>query len=170
MIEFSLANGGGLIVFSPEDVTGLIVSMFDQFDAVNSNSSTLLLSLARSLTRIYSNSCRSDISLHIGILQTHLTNCLLPAVELPDMETFAPELLQDPIISPFRQVTAANPELLFEYFNFIAQCMSRYSSTWVHNDVQRWMLSSLISLSIPEGGMSFQGATDILVFPYLLGT
>ena len=158
-----MSSGGGLLAFSPEDVTELLTSQINQYTAMTSNSSTLLLSLAKSLTRVFSNTHRPEISSQISILLTHLANCLLPPLSLPKMEIFTPEIMHQSIVSPFRDVATANPELMFEYFNFVAQTMSRYSATWTDNNIQRWMLCILTSLGMPEGGMSFQGSIDFLV-------
>ena len=79
------------------------------------------------------------------------------------MELFLPDILQQIPVIQFREITTANPELLFEYFNFIAHTMARYSTAWDVDYVQRWMLSILVSLGIPEAGMSFQGAIEFLV-------
>jgi hypothetical protein len=68
-----------------------------------------------------------------------------------------------PLTLPFREITKSNPELLFQYFEFLAQTMSRYSPTWTQDTVQNLLLCILISLGIPEGGMAFQGAVDFLV-------
>jgi hypothetical protein len=163
MVQFSLSNAGGLLVFSPDDVTELITSHLSPQNAMNSNSSTLLLSLATSLTKIYSNKGRQDITPQITLLMNYLTDSLLPSIVLPEMEIFAPEILHQSLVRVFDHIIVSNPELLFEYFGFLVQTMSRYSSTWTQHNVQRWMLCILVSLGIPEGGMSFQGATDFLV-------
>jgi hypothetical protein len=152
-------------VFLPEDVTELIVSQVTRDNAMESNSSTLLLSLATSLAKVHSNASRPDIGSHVILLMNHLTDSLLPPVAFPEMETFRPELLQDPRSAAFRMVTTSNPELLFEYFGFLAQTISRYSTAWTKENVQRWMLCILVSLGMPEGGMSFQGSIDFLVVP-----
>lgn len=98
----------------------------------------------------------------------YLTAALLPPIVLPEMAAFAPEILCQPLTKPFQEIIISNPELLFEYFGFLAQTMPRYSVTWTVPNVQRWMLCILVALGIPEGGMSFQGAIDFLVFPSLM--
>jgi hypothetical protein len=166
MLQFSLLNGGvGLLVFSPFDVIQMITTHFSRHDAMNSNTSILILSLATSLTKTYSNPARPDISPQIAGLVDHITNSLLPPVVLPE-HSLPPEILEQPLAIPFREITTSNPELLFQYDGFLMQTiMSRYSSTWTHNTIQRVMLSILVALGIPEGGMSFQGAVDFLVRP-----
>ena len=150
-------------MFSPGDVTELITSHLSRQNAVDSNSSTLLLSLAASLSKLYTNTTRPEIVPEIKLLMDYLTDTLLPPIILPEMEIFAPEILHQPLIKPFHDIIISNPELLFEYFGFLEQTMHRYSITWTTQNVQRWMLCVLVSLGIPEGGMSFQGAIDFLV-------
>jgi hypothetical protein len=163
MAQFSLSNGGGLLIFPPGDVTELVTSHIGRQNVMDSNSSTLLLSLATSLTKLYSNTSRPEILPEISLLMNYLTDTLLPPTALPEMATFAPEILHAPLTKPFHDIILSNPELLFEYFGFLAHTMQRYSITWTPQNVQRWMLCILISLGIPEGGMSFQGAIDFLV-------
>jgi hypothetical protein len=163
MIEFALSNGGGLLLFSPEDVTMLVIAQLNANNVLESNSSTLLVSLAGHMTKVYSNKSRCDISPQITELMNHLTDSLLPALVLPEELAFPVELLHQPLIRQFQKLTTSNPELLFEYFNFLAQSMSRYSATWTQNQCQKWMLCILVSLGAPESGMSFLGAIDFLV-------
>lgn len=153
------------MLFSPEDVTELITFHLTQQNAMDSNSSTLLFSLATSLTKLYSNTNRPEITPQITLLMNYLTDSLLPLIVLPDMETFSLDMLHQPIVRPLDHIIISNPELLFEYFGFLVQTMPRYSTTWTQQNVQRWMLCILVSLGIPEGGMSFQGSFDFLVVP-----
>jgi hypothetical protein len=81
------------------------------------------------------------------------------------MGVFLPEILHQPLVTPFHHATIANPELLYQYFEFLSKTMTRYTATWKEELVQRWMLCILISLGNPEGGMSFQGAVEFLVIP-----
>src|SRR5208337_974238 len=112
MVQFSLSNAGGLLVFSPDDVTELITSHLNQQNAMNSNSSTLFLSLATSLTKIYSNKGRQDITPQITLLMNYLTDSLLPSIVLPEMKTFAPEILHQSLVRVFDHIIVSNPELL----------------------------------------------------------
>lgn len=169
MVQFSLSNGGGLLVFSPGDVTELVMSHMGRQNVMDSNSSTLVLSLATSLTKLYSNSTRPKILPEITLLMNYLTDALLPPIVLPEIAVFAPEILHQPLTKPFHDIIISNPELLFEYFGFLAQTKQRYSITWTPQNVQRWMLCILIALGTPEAGMSFQGAIDFLVFPQVNG-
>src|SRR5215471_6967925 len=104
MVQFSLSNGGGLLVFSPGDVTDLVTSHIGRQNVMESNSSTLLLSLTTSLTKIYSNKTRPEILQEITLLMNYLTDVLLPSAVLPEMATFLPEILHQPIIKPFHDI------------------------------------------------------------------
>jgi hypothetical protein len=166
IVDFSLSHHGGLLVFSPEDVIALITTSITQENAMTSNASTLLLSLATSLTKIYSNANRPDISLQVTLLMDHLSNTLLPTIHLPKMQHFLPQILDHLMFRPFRLPIISNPEVIFEFFRFISQTMTRYSVTWSQHNVERWMACILVSLGYPEGGLAFQGAADFLVhFP-----
>ena len=162
MLQFSLLNGSvGLLTFSPHDATTIIQGHFSRLDAIHSNTSTLLLSLATSLTKTYSNSTRSDISPLIAMLINDTTHAIFPPLPLPKTTTLPPEILEQLV---FRDVITSNPELLYQFFEFIGQTMTRYSTTWTQDAVQTFMLFILVALGIPEGGMSFQGSIDFLVF------
>jgi len=169
MIQVSLLSCGGLLVFSPHDVTELITLHLSQVSVKESNSSTLLFSLATSLTKFFSNKKRRKIVSEVTLLMNYLTDSVLPAIVFPEMPIFAPEILQQQsLIRPFLDIIISNPELLFDYFGFLAQTMRRYSETWTQYNVQRWMLCILISLGTPESGMAFQGAINFLVIPYFV--
>jgi len=154
-----------LLAFSPGDITELITTHLDRSDPLESNTSTLLLSLAQSLTKIYSNPVRPDITPQISNLLNHSSNSLLPQLSLPDVETFPPEILRSTLTTTFRNTATSNPELFFEYFGFLGRTIQRYSGTWGWESTQKWMLCTLVSLGNPEGGMAFQGAIDLLVIP-----
>jgi hypothetical protein len=147
------------------DVIALITTSVDAQKAMTSNASTLLLSLATSLTKIYSNSSRPDISQQIAVLMDHFCNALLPDLHLPEMQHFLPEIQHQPIFQPFHNLIISNPEVFSEFFRFISQTMSRYSITWSHKNVERWMSCILVALGYPESGLAFQGATEFLVTP-----
>jgi hypothetical protein len=167
IVDFSLLHHGGLLVFSPADVIALITTSVNQQNVMTSNASTLLLSLATSLTKIYSNANRPDISQQITLLMDHLCNTLLPPIHLPEMQHFIPEILQQPTFQPFHALIISSPELISEFFRFISQTMTRSSMTWTQHNVERWMSCVIVSLGYPESGLAFQGATDFLVhLPY----
>lgn len=166
IVDFSLSHHGGLLVFSPEDVVALITTSITQENAMTCNASTLLLSLATSLAKIYTNANRPDISPQVTLLMDHLSNALLPTTDLPEMQHFHPQILERLTVLPFRLPIISNPEVIFEFFRFISQTMSRYSVTWSQHNVERWMVCILVSLGYPESGLAFQGARDFLVhFP-----
>jgi hypothetical protein len=165
IIQFSLVNEGGLLEFSPDDITEFITTQLDRSNPLESNTSTLLLSLAQSLTKIYSNPTRSDITPQISNLLNHTSNSILPQLALPDLETFPPDILQSTLFTAFRNYAISNPELFFEYFGFLGRTIPRYSGTWTWESTQKWMFCTLVSLGNPEGGMAFQGAIDLLVNP-----
>lgn len=154
-----------MFVFSPDDITEFITAQLDRSDPLESNTSTLLLSLAESLTKVYSNPTRPDITPQISNLLDHLSNMILPQLTLPDLETFPPEVLQSTLVTPFRNTAMSNPELCFEYFGFLGRTIPRYSSTWKRESTQKWMFCTLVSLGNAEGGMAFQGAIELLVIP-----
>jgi hypothetical protein len=166
-MSFSLSSGGGLLVFSPTEVTYMVTSHFGQGFAMNANSSPLVLNLATSLVKVYSGKTKADFSPQIDLLITQITKALLPLNMLPtmvlDMASFPPELLQDVHLIPFRKMTGSYPELYFKYFEFLARTMHRYSTTWKKDVTQNWMVCILVSLSHTEAGMAFQGAADFLV-------
>lgn len=152
-------------MFSPDDCTELITTQLDRNDPLESNTSTLLLSLAQSITKVYSNPKRPDIAPQISILLDRTTNTILPSLTLPVFETFPPEVLLSTLVTPFRDAATSNPELLFEYFEFLGRTLQRYSGIWKHESLQKWMFCTLVTLGNPEGGMAFQGAIDFLVNP-----
>jgi hypothetical protein len=123
------------------------------------------LSLAQSITKVYSNPNRPDIAPQISILLDRSTDTILPSLTLPDFETFPPEILLSTHVTAFRDTAMSNPELLFEYFGFLARTLQRYSGTWKRESLQKWMFCTLVTLGNPEGGMAFQGAIDLLVNP-----
>ena len=167
IVEFSLLKEGGILLFSPKDCTELIITQLDRGNPLESNTSTLLLSLAQSLTKLYANPNRPDISPQISDLLDCSSNAILPRIILPDLETFPPEILFSPLITPFRDAATSNPELYFEYFGFLGRTLQRYSGTWKRESLQRWMFCTLISLGNPEGGMAFPGAINLLVNPVI---
>jgi len=142
-----------------------ITTQLDRSDPLASNTSTLLLSLAQSLTKVYSNPTRPDITPQISNLLDHSSSSILPQLALPTLETFPPEILQSSLVVPFRNTATSNPELFFEYFGFLGRTIPKYSSTWRWENTQKWMFCILVSLGNPEGGMAFQGAVDLLVIP-----
>jgi hypothetical protein len=164
IVDFSLSHHGGLLVFSPADVIALITASITPQNAMTSNASTLLLSLATSLTKTYSNANRPDISPQVTLLMDHLSNTLLPTIHLPEMQHFLPQILEQLMFRPFRLSIISNPEVIFEFFRFVSQTMIRYSVTWSQRNVERWMACILVSLGYPESGLAFQGATDFLVY------
>jgi hypothetical protein len=163
MMSFALSSGRGLLVFSPDEVTYLVTSHFDRPNAMDWNSSTVVLNLATSLVRLYSGKNKPDIHAQIDSLIDHLTKTLLPPLTFPESSTFSPELLQDSHVSVFQEMIRSYPELYYKYFEFIGTTMYRYSMTWKQDLVQRWMTCILVSLSQTEAGMSFQGAVEFLV-------
>lgn len=163
MLRYSLANPGGLLIFTPENVTVLIMALFNRNSALDSISATLLVSLAARMTRVYSNKHKPDISRQVASLIDYLTNSILPQLPGVQIPMLSLEIINQPEVLPFRTVTTYNPELLFNFFLFISHTISRYSSTWTEDAVQRWMICILVSLGSPESGMSFQGAADFLV-------
>jgi hypothetical protein len=167
ILQFSISNRGGLLEFSPSEITELIIIHFSRADAIESNSSTLIVGLAISLTRAHSGRHSSEITPQIEAIIGQLTNSLLPSVTLPGTDVFSPEILLQPIVAPLYSIVRSNPELLYQYFEFLSKTMTRYSLTWKQNLVQRWMLCVLVSLGNPEGGMSFQGAVDFLVLLFI---
>lgn len=164
ILHFSLSNRGGLLDFSAGEVTDLIAMHFSKHDVMESNSSTLILGLATSLTRLHSGKNSADIAPQIEAIMSQLTNSLIPPLDLPRMDVFSPEILQLPLIAPFREISISNPELLYQYFEFLSKTMTRYTGTWKEEHVQRWIVCILISLGNPEGGMSFQGSVEFLVY------
>jgi len=167
IVDFSLSHHGGLLVFSPADVVALITTSVTPQNAMISNTSTLLLSLSTSLTKIYSNANRLDITPQITVLMDHLCITLLPPIHLPEMQHFLPEILQQLIFRELRAVILANPEVVSEFFRFISQTMTRYSVTWSRRNVGSWMSCVLVSLGYPESGLAFQGTSDFLVHLFI---
>jgi len=167
IVDFSLSHPGGLLSFSPADVLALIIASVNQKNVLTSNASTLLLSLTASLTKIYTNNSRPDISQQIALLTEHFCNALFPAIGFPEMQHFMPEILQQPIVQPFHTLIISNPEVFSQFFRFISQTISRYSMTWSQHNVQRWMYCILVALGYPESGLAFQGATDFLVHSFI---
>lgn len=167
MMSFGLSSGRGLLDFSPEEVTYLVTSHFNRPNAMDWNSSTVVVNLATSLVRLYSGKNKPDIHAQIDSLIDHLTKTLLPPVTFPETSTFSPELLQDGHVAVFQEMIRSYPELYFKYFEFIGRTMYRYSMTWKQDVVQRWMTCILVSLSQTEAGMSFQGAVEFLVSHHL---
>lgn len=163
IVEFSSSRHGGLFVFSPADVPPLIMTIINKQNALSSNASTLLLSLAASVTKAYTNPHRPDVREEIALLMVYLSDCLLPDIYLPDMQHFMPEILQQPIVQPFHTLRISNPEVFSEFFRFLSQTIPRYSVTWGERYVQRWMSCILVALGYPESGLAFQGAIDFLV-------
>ena len=167
IVDFSLSHRGGLLSFSPADVPSLIITSVNQTNVLTSNASTLLLSLAASLTKIYTNNSRPDISQQIALLMAHFCNALFPSINFPEMQHFTPEMLQQTVRQPFQILIISNPEVFSQFFRFISQTISRYSMTWSQHTVQRWMSCILVALGYPESVLAFQGATDFLVHPFI---
>ena len=163
MMSFSLSSRRGLLVFSAEEVTYMVISHFNRPNAMDWNSSTVVLNLATSLVRAYTGKNKPDIRSQIDLLLDHLTKTLLPPLTFPETSTFSPELLQDSHASVFQEMIRSYPELYFKYFEFIGRTMYRYSMTWKQDHVKRWMTCILVSLSQTEAGMSFHGAVEFLV-------
>src|SRR5579862_8432871 len=112
MLQFAISNGGGLLVFSADEITLLVTEYMRANDAITSNTSTLIVSLATFLITFYSSKARPEITFQIRSLFDVFTS-ILPVTEIPPLATFPIDALEQPLIAPFRALLAANPELSF---------------------------------------------------------
>jgi len=163
MLQFATSNGGGLLLFSVDEITYLINEYLNSNNPITSNASTLIISLAAFLAKFYSSKSRADISDQVRSLLSHFTALLLPGLEIPQFDQFPRDMMDHSIALRIRQLLAQNPELFFEVFDFLVQSMPRYSTVWDQHLISIWMTCMLTALGIPEGGMSFQGAVDFFV-------
>ena len=128
---------GGLLGFSPYEISELLLTQLSRSNPFESNTSTLLISLAGSLIKVYSNPSRHDLSPQISNLLNRLTDSILPPLALPDLGKCPLKILQSALITPYRDTAACNPELLFEYFGFLSRTIPRYSGTWAQGEYSK---------------------------------
>jgi hypothetical protein len=151
-----------LFLFVPDEIVYLISEYMAHRDAMTLASTTIMLSLATSFLDVRIWDRHLDRTNQVSALLSSFTS-FLPALELPLEDSFQPVFLEQEAIVPFHEIVTLNPEVLYKCFQFLGKTMKKYSRTWSHDSIRRWMVTVLVSLGTPESGMSFTGAVDFLV-------